>query len=78
MIQKISALPLKAYITFSGFVRDLRKDERGLSGVVVAILLILVAVLAIVLIWGFLQGWLKELWGNITGSATTGLTPAPT
>lgn len=44
-------------------------DERGLSGVVVAILLILVAVLAIVLIWGFLSGWLAELWEQITGRA---------
>ena len=47
----------------------LKNDERGLSGVVVAILLILVAVLAIVLIWGFLSGWLQELWERITGSA---------
>ena len=47
----------------------LAKDERGLSGVVVAILLILVAVLAVVLIWGFLGGWLAELWDEITGNA---------
>jgi Flp pilus assembly pilin Flp len=46
-------------------------DERGLSGVVVAILLILVAVLAIVLIWGFLSGWLQELWEQITSQADT-------
>jgi len=44
-------------------------DERGLSGVVVAILLILVAVLAVVLIWGFLSGWLNTLWEQITGQA---------
>lgn len=53
----------------TAFILALRKDERGLSGVVVAILLILVAVLAIVLIWGFLSGWLAELWENITGQA---------
>ena len=47
----------------------IKNDERGLSGVVVAILLILVAVLAIVIIWGFLSGWLQELWEQITGSA---------
>ena len=49
--------------------RDLRKDERGLSGVVVAILLILVAVLAIVAIWVFLGEWLADLWEQITGNA---------
>jgi len=52
-----------------GFFQGLLKDERGLSGVVVAILLILVAVLAIVIIWVFLSDWLAELWTQITGSA---------
>ena len=67
MLQKISELPMVIYLALSGFVQDIRKDERGLSGVVVAILLILVAVLAIVLIWGFLSGWLADLWDRITG-----------
>jgi len=69
MLQKIYAWPITAYIAITGFVRDIKRDERGLSGVVVAILLILIAVLAIVLIWGFLSGWLAELWENITGKA---------
>ena len=71
MILKLSTLPVAAYIAIAGLARRLRKDERGLSGVVVAILLILVAVLAIVLIWGFLSGWLRELWDQITGQAET-------
>lgn len=65
MLQKISALPMMAYLAIMGLARDLKNDERGLSGVVVAVLLILVAVLAVVLIWGFLSGWLQELWDNI-------------
>ena len=69
MIQSISLLPVAIYLKITGFISELKKDERGLSGVVVAILLILIAVLAIVLIWGFLSGWLKELWDNITGQA---------
>jgi len=69
MWQKISGFPLVAYLAVTGFFRDLKKDERGLSGVVVAILLILIAVLAIVLIWGFLGGWLRDLWEQITGEA---------
>jgi len=69
MVQKILAFPTVAYLVITGLIRDFKKDERGLSGVVVAILLILIAVLAIVLIWGFLSGWLKELWDRITGSA---------
>jgi len=67
----ISNFPLTAYLFVTGAFRSLRRDERGLSGVVVAILLILIAVLAIVLIWGFLSGWLKTLWDQITGKAET-------
>ena len=69
MIQKISSLPLAVYLAIQGFFRDFKKDERGLSGIVVTILLILIAVLLIVVIWGFLSGWLKELWDRITGEA---------
>lgn len=60
-----------AYLSIIGFASGLKNDERGLSGVVVAILLILVAVLAIVLIWGFISGWLAELWERISGEAGT-------
>ena len=65
MKSKITGLSLGIYLVVCGFFRDLKKDERGLSGVVVAILLILVAVLAVVLIWGFLGKWLVELWESI-------------
>ena len=63
------SIPLAIYFAVAGFIRGLKNDERGLSGVVVAILLILIAVLAIVLIWGFLSGWLQDLWEQITGEA---------
>ena len=69
MLKTISAYFPLAYLAIAGKIRDFKKDERGLSGVVVAILLILIAVLAIVLIWGFLSGWLAELWERITGQA---------
>lgn len=71
MIDKIKMLPVMAYLALANFVQDLKDDERGLSGVVVAILLILVAVLAVVMIWGFMSGWLTELWGQITGAASS-------
>ena len=67
MLQRISDLSLMVYMSLTGFFRGLKNDERGLSGVVVAILLILIAVLAIVLIWGFISGWLRELWEQIIG-----------
>ena len=66
MLQQISALPLAAWLAVTGFFRGVKKDVRGLSGVVVAILLILIAVLAVVLVWMFLSDWLVELWERIT------------
>lgn len=69
MLGKLSMYPLRAYVAFSGFVRGIRENEHGLSGVVVAVLLILIAVLAVVIIWGSLSGWLRELWDRIVGSA---------
>ena len=70
MLRRISTLPLMAYIAISAFVNDFKKDERGLSGVVVTVLLILVAVLAVLVIWGALSGWLEELWVRIRGEAS--------
>lgn len=79
MLDKINAFAIAVYFSIAGFVdnakaktKELLNDERGLSGVVVAILLILVAVLAVVMIWGFLSGYLEELWGRITGADTIG------
>lgn len=46
----------------------IKKDEQGLSGVVVAVLLILVAVLAVLIIWGSLSGYLEELWDQIVAN----------
>ena len=67
MWQKIRTLPLAAFLAISGLAKDLKNDERGLSGVVVTVLLILVAVLAVLVVWGLLQGWLGDLWDEITG-----------
>lgn len=69
MCQKVSAISLWTYLALTGFFRNLKKDERGLSGVVVAVLLILVAVLAVVIIWLSLSDWINKLWEQITGEA---------
>ena len=69
MLQRISTFSLTVFFALKGLIPEFKKDERGLSGVVVAILLILIAVLAVVLIWGFLGEWLVKLWDRITGEA---------
>ena len=67
MLEKISQLPMLAYFAVTEFVPYLKNDERGLSGVVVAVLLILVAVLAVSLLWEQLSTWLQEVWEKIVG-----------
>ena len=72
MLHKIDAMLLHARFAVKGFVEDLKNDERGLSGVVVAVLLILIAVLAIVMLWGSLKSLLSDLWGKVTGGSGGG------
>lgn len=61
MLEKIKMLPLMAYLAVHNFVEDLKNDEKGSSPVVDTALLILVAVLAVGLVWGFLSGFLQDL-----------------
>lgn len=72
MTRRINQMSIAAYTAaisfFTCMKNDIKNDERGLSGVVVAVLLILVAVLAIVMLWGSLSGWLGDLWTRITGA----------
>lgn len=66
MVNMWNVLCLRVYLTVQSFVHDLRDDERGLSDAVTTILLVLAGVLAVALIWGWLSGWLGELWERIT------------
>ena len=77
MLKKLNALSVRAYVKGSAFLSDLRNggrrfldDERGLSGVVVAVLLILIAVLDVVMLWCSLSEWLGDLWDQITGAGS--------
>lgn len=69
MLKKLNDLSIAAYVRGTIFLQNLKKDERGLSGVVVAVLLILVAVLAIVFLWDNLKLWLEHTWESITHKA---------
>ena len=75
MMKRLNDLFISAYFAVAGFaanaknkVRGFFSDERGLSGVVVAILLILVAVLAVAAIWAFLGDYIADMWKQITGA----------
>ncbi|WNS42901.1 archaellin/type IV pilin N-terminal domain-containing protein [Paenibacillus sp. MMS20-IR301] len=68
MMETFRNYSISAYLSVKEGIRSFKEDERGLSGVVVAVLLILVAVLAIVFLWSSLSDWLEKLWEKITGA----------
>lgn len=74
MVKAMNRWLTKAYLGVTGTVRDLKEDQRGLSGVVVAVLLILIAVLAVSAIWAALGTQLQTWWGDVTGTTFSGKT----
>lgn len=73
MLQKVNRWMIDAYVKGTMAFDDFKNDEQGLSGVVVAVLLILVAVMAVVALWGSLKDWLADLWGDISGKTSAGM-----
>ena len=76
MMKRLNDLSVSVYFAAAGFITGAKNkvkgffsDERGLSGVVVAILLILVAVLAVAAIWAFLGDYIEDLWKRITDTS---------
>ena len=70
MVGMLDDLFISAKVRWSHFVEDFKNDESGLSGVVVAVLLIVISVLAVVGIWGALNGQLEAWWNNVTQNST--------
>lgn len=69
MFGKLDDLMIAASVMWGHFVEDFKNDESGLSGVVVAVLLILVGILAIVLVWGLMKGQLSTWWQNLVSES---------
>jgi len=69
MLKKIEMGLLLTYLNICGFFSGIKKDERGISGTVVAVLLILIAVIVIAFIWFMLGPMIIEWWETITSQA---------
>lgn len=67
MVGMLDDLFISAKVRWSHFVEDFKNDESGLSGVVVAVLLILISVLAVAAIWTALGDQLKTWWNDVSG-----------
>lgn len=70
MLKKLDKALIAAHLHVLEFFRKLKEDERGVDGIVVAVLLVLVAVLAVVFLWGGMSKWLEDMWGDVTSQAS--------
>ena len=70
MLKKLDKAVIASRLHVSEFFRKLKEDERGVDGIVVAVLLVLVAVLAVVFLWGAISGWLDDMWKDVTSQAS--------
>lgn len=68
MIGMLNDLFIAASVRWSHFVEDFKNDESGLSGVVVAVLLVVISVIAVLGIWSALNGQLQNWWAKVTGA----------
>lgn len=66
MMETIRNYSISAYLSVKEGIRSFKEDERGLSGVVVTVLLVLVAVLAVILLWDKLADYIDKLWERIS------------
>ena len=66
----VYATVLSVYCTVKHDVKEcFTSDERGVSGIVVSVLLIMVAVLAAIALWGVLGPFIQEQFEKITNKS---------
>ena len=76
MMHKLNRAALMAYAMLvtcrcrlRNELRELWTDERGISDIVAAVLLILVAVLGIAALWALLGQFIQDKWDEIVGKS---------
>lgn len=60
---------IRTKIWFSNVKEDFKSDERGVSGIVATILLVLIAILLAAIFWKQIQTVVTNLFGKVTGAA---------
>ncbi len=56
---------IAAQLKVKRFAQEFKEDNRGVSGIVVAVVLVLIAVLFAALFWSKLQEWFNVIWEKI-------------
>lgn len=60
---------IRAKIWVSNLKDDFKKDERGVSGIVAAVILVLLAVLLAVFFWNNISTFVSDMWDKIDTKA---------
>ena len=50
---------------------SLKNDERGVSPLVITVLIILVGVLLVAIFWKYIKEWFEDIWTRITDQTDT-------
>ncbi|MBQ5320067.1 MAG: hypothetical protein J6K17_13330 [Oscillospiraceae bacterium] len=80
MFNKLNDLSVKAYVKATNAVTNAKtkiknevksftEDERGVDGIIIAVLLLLVAVVLVAVFWEYISEWFGNLWDSIFNSA---------
>ena len=69
MRTSIDRLCIGAQLRVRRFIQEM-KEESGVSGIVAAVILVLLAVLLASMFWESLQKFVQGLWGDVTKNAT--------
>ena len=76
MFNKLNELSVKAYVKATNAVASAKQkikseaenfhnDERGIDGVIIAVLLLLVAVVLVAVFWDQISKWFENIWNQI-------------
>lgn len=67
MKKKMTKLAIKAQCFLASLMDgSLKQDERGVSPLVITVLIILVGVLLVAIFWKYIQEWFEDIWTRIT------------
>ena len=61
---------IRSKIWFSNIKEEFKSDERGVSGIVATVILVLCAVLLAVFFWDKISGLVQKLWNQTDTAAT--------
>lgn len=56
---------IRGKIWFANLKEDLKSDERGVSGIVATVILVLLAVLLAAMFWGKIKSYFTDLWTQV-------------